>query len=98
MLAGGVEIGGRRAVSVTIFCRNGGAPANLLIQEGVESSNYSGSIEIKEPVIAIGEVTYHLNKSNVDFQGINNGIAMISLNLPMEMLLGSGCIDFRFAA
>jgi hypothetical protein len=87
MLAGGVEVGGRRSISVTVFCRNGGAPANLLIQEGGEIRNYPDSINMKNPLITVGDMVYQLNQKDIDFQGMNKGVAMISLNLPIDILL-----------
>lgn len=97
MLAGGVEIGGRRSISVTVYCRNGGAPANLLIQEGGEISNYAVSINMKNPSITVGSSVYQLSQNDIDFQGIEKGVAMISLNLPKNILIGSAGQYFEFS-
>lgn len=91
ILVGGVEIGGRRSISLTVFCRNGGAPANLLIQEGGELSNLADSINMKSPSMTVGAVVYHLSQNDIGFQGLDNGIAGISLNLPEKLfIIGAG--------
>lgn len=96
ILAGGVEVGGRRSISVTVFCRSGGAPVNFLIQEGGEVSDHADSINMKKPSMVVGGVSYQLNRDNIDFQGLRNGISMISLNLPTDILINGADQYFEF--
>ena len=93
MLAGGFKIGGDRSISVTIFCRNGGAPANLLIQESRQFGIPSHSMEIRNPSVTIGRNSYSLGFRDIDFQGIDQGRAMISLNFPIDILV-SGADEY----
>jgi hypothetical protein len=96
MLTGAVVLGTSRALSLAIFCRRGKTNASLLVQEQGEVSAGTVSFRATSPSLTVADVNYDFSEQDIDFQGMDRGRAIISLDIPVEALFLGDESEFHF--